>query len=232
MSKGYHIVIQRDEAKTTTLFWPHSMKDGCQTTTKKYNKISEEDNFTGQSYTDMFNQFEVCTIPTYVLAMVEKEMQPRPCDASRRIIVKFAALAPYMGYLKQFIPGNPRPHIEADAMFQGADDGDSSEEEGPSMGGSSTPRRGRNVPGTCRICTILAGKSEPRVGCAASLQSAKEQKIPKVGCPFRIGKKATVDKMLESFSEIARGYYKDATEGAIAEAMEQYNQNYENSKKQ
>ena len=233
-TKGYHIVIQHDGDKTITLFWPHAMKDGSQTTTRNYNMTSEEVGFEGQSYTDMFDQFELCTIPTKLLTMVQKAMRPGPKDAARNIIVKFAALADYKEHLSKLIPGSPKRIPEADSMFsssQERDDGYSSEEEEEEFD-PTTPKSGRSG-GTCTICATLSGNPEmPRV-CPASIALSKEKGTRK-GCPFRLpnaGPKqlARVEEMLQEFSEKARKYYKHVKDTAIEDAKGQYDANYQRS---
>ena len=117
-----------------------------------------------------------------------------------------------------------------------SDSSDSEEDDDLYTADSLTPKKG-----SCKICSILSDKTQPWGGCAASIQFSEDEGTKK-GCPFRLppasdaNKMKKIEEMFRTFPQVAKGYYKDATDTAIEEARGQYDANYqrslENQKKQ
>ena len=234
-TKGYHIVIRCNDGITTTLFWPHTLKDGTQTSTTKYKKKSVQDGYDGQRYIDMFNDFEICHIPNEALVKLEECRQPKNEDAAREIILNFTALQSYKERMEMFLPrkrsieGNS---VEGDSMYGGGLGGLSDDDEvDPDEGGSSTATPKSKGPGSCIICGYISGKHEPRE-CPASIYVTRE-KGKSSGCPFRLPwggnpekQKEEVDKTLADFGNMAIEYYPNAKPAAIEAGKLKYDQNY------
>ena len=234
-TKGYHIVIRCNDGITTTLFWPHTLKDGTQTSTTKYKKKSVQDGYDGQRYIDMFNDFEICHIPNEALVKLEECRHPKREDAAREIILNFTAIQSYKERMEMFLPrkrsieGNS---VEGDSMYGGGLGGLSDDDEVDlDEGGSSTATPKSKGPGSCVICGIISGKQELRE-CPASIYVTKE-KGKSSACPFRLPyggnpekQKEEVDKTLADFGNMAIKYYPDAKPAAIEEAKSQYDKNF------
>lgn len=234
-TKGYHIVIRCNDGITTTLFWPHTLKDGTQTSTTKYKKKSVQDGYDGQRYIDMFNDFEICRIPNEALVKLEECRQPKNEDAAREIILNFTSIQSYKERMEMFLPrkrsieGNS---VEGDSMYGGGLGGLSDDDEvDPDEGGSSTATPKSKGPGSCIICGYISGKHEPRE-CPASIYVTREKGKPSA-CPFRLPnganpekQKEEVEKTLADFGNMAIEYYPNAKPAAIEAGKLKYDQNY------